>query len=115
MAGITDAPVDLGGKGDIPADPRSGFVHFIILQFGAGHYSLAKGRKKTFKKINEDSEAKLQKCKAHQLALELKIKRGVCGCGCLTNYAREGGCFHSSLSGNNNHNVISRIAKLVSV
>ena len=51
MAGITGAPVDMEGKGEGLQDPRSGFVHFVILQFGASHYSLAKGRKHIKKKL----------------------------------------------------------------
>lgn len=54
VAGITVAPLDAEGKGDGPWDPRSGFVRFVILQLGAGHCSLARGRKHIKKKINED-------------------------------------------------------------
>lgn len=50
VAGITVAPVDMEGKGEVLQDPRSGFVHFVILQFGASHCSLAKGRKHIKKK-----------------------------------------------------------------
>lgn len=114
MASGSSCPVDLGGKGEILGDPRFSCVYFIIVQFGAGHYSLEEGR--IFKKLTMIPEGGgighgCKNAKAHLLALELllKIKRGVCVCVELCY------CSHSLLSRKNNHNMINCSAMLVYV
>ena len=118
------APPDLGGKGEMLGDPRSSFAYCHYFTTWGRSPPFRKGKKESLKKLMKILEGgtkdlvrsgckKKKKKKAQSSSLGFGIKKRAVWV--LEEICKESYCFHSFLSGNNNHNRISRSAMIVCV